>query len=460
MKNFTVSIIIFLNLILCAGCEKFTEVGFPKNQITRSLVFKDDQLAKSAMAGIYRSLDESGFLSGSSSGAQVVLGAYIDELQSYAAATSDASIFYQLSHLPTSSKITSMWTSTYAQLYNINSVIEGVQNSTGLSSAVVDQLKGEALFLRAILHLYLVQTYNSVPYVTSTDYEKNQSIGKSSMPEVYALCLQDLEEALALLPQTMAKGSRIYPTKMAAYALLARIAYYQSNWDKALAYTNEVINNTQYQMETDLDKVFLKDSSSSIWQLLPYSSVYNPYQGNVFILRVAPPTTIALRDDFVSNFETGDKRAISWVGQIKNSQNQTFYYPFKYKQHSTTAASLEHSVILRVEELYLIRAEAYIKKTQYNLAITDLNAVRSRANLPLIQSSTDPEYLLNVLIKERKAELFTEFGHRFYDLRHYKQLDAVMSVKKPGWKSHYSHLPLPESEILLNVNLNPQNNGY
>jgi hypothetical protein len=68
------------------------------------------------MAGIYRSLEESGFLSGSSSGVQVVLGAYVDELQSYAPAASDASIFYQLSHMASTAKISSVCATTYIQI--------------------------------------------------------------------------------------------------------------------------------------------------------------------------------------------------------------------------------------------------------------------------------------------------------------------------------------------------------
>ncbi len=445
---------------LCQSCDDFTDVGLPKNQITREVVFKDDQLAKAAMAGIYRSMEETGLLSGSSSGLQVIIGAYIDELQAYGTTSTDASIFYQLGHMASTAKINNLWTTTYTQLYNINSVIEGVQVSDQMSSAVKQQLTGEALFLRAILHFYLVQTFGSVPYVTTTSYEVNQSIGKKTVEEIYAQCKNDLMTAVELLPETLSKGNRIYPTKMAGYALLAKIAHYESDWDNAKYFADKVINNSQYAMEQDLSKVFLKDSSSSIWQLLPYSSVYNTYQGNVFILRTAPPSNVALRDDFIAEFETGDKRRSSWVGEIKDSQNKTYYYPFKYKQYSTSASSLEYSVILRVEEMYLIRAEAMLRTAQYNSAIIDINAIRSRAGLPSIASTSDQSFLLNTIIKERRSELFTEFGQRLFDLKHYNILDSVMSAKKSEWKSHFRILPLPEKELLLNPNLNPQNNGY
>lgn len=447
-------------LSMCHSCDDFTDVGLPKSQVTREIVFKDDELAKSAMAGIYRSLEETGFLSGSQNGAQVMLGAYVDELQSYAVATNDVSIFYTLSHNASSNKVSTLWTTSFTQLYYINSVIEGVENSTQISASVKSRLKGEGLFLRGLIHLYLAQTFGSVPYVDTTDYEVNQSIGKSSVAEVFAKCKADLLVAEPLLTATLPKGSRVYPTKMAAYAILARIAYYEKDWDAALRYSDLVINHAQYQMEPELNKVFLKDSSSSIWQLLPFNAVYNTYQGNVFILNTAPPTNVALRQDFVAGFEAGDGRRAFWVGQRNSSQNQTFYFPFKYKQYSTSTSSLEYSVVLRVEELYLIRAEAYMIRGQHALALNDLNAIRTRAGLPSLTSNGDAVVLTSALVRERRSELFTEFGHRFYDLRHYGLLDEVMSAKKPEWRTHFGLLPLPEKELLLNSNLNPQNNGY
>jgi hypothetical protein len=461
MKNIITSIFtLTLLLVFCFSCNDFTDVGLPKSQITRDVVFKDDELAKSAMAGVYRSLEETGFLSGSQNGAQVILSAYVDELQSYAVATNDVSIFYSLSHTASSTGVSNLWTTTYTQIYYINSVIEGVENSAQISAAVKNKLKGEALFVRALLHLYLAQTFGPVPFVDTTDYQINQTIGKSSVAEIYAKCKADLDASVLLLPDTLAAGSRTYPTKMAAYAVLARIAYYENNWDAALQYSNLVINNTQYKMDSDLSKAFLKDSSGSIWHLLPYNTTASTYQGNIFILNTAPPTYVALRQDFVDGFEAGDKRKTSWVGQKNDSQGKVYYFPYKYKQYTAGASSLEYSVVLRVEELYLIRAEAYINKGQYNLAVSDVNAVRVRAGLTALGAVTDQVFLKNALIKERRSEMFTEFGHRFYDLKHFQQLDQVMAAKKAAWKSNFAYLPLPEKELLLNPNLNPQNNGY
>lgn len=454
-----ISVILFM-LMMCNSCDRFTDVGLPKSQITRDLVFKDDELAKSAMAAVYRSVYETGFISGGTSGAQILFGTYADELQSYASATSDATIFYQLSHLASTAKINSLWTTTYSQLYNINSIIEGIEHSENLSLEVKNRLKGEALFMRALLHLYLVQTYGAIPYVTTTSYEVNQVIGKSSSSTVYGLCKADLQAAVNLLPATLPAGNRIYPTKMAAYALLARLAYYEKYWEAAVQYSSMVIGDTLYKMETDLHKVFLKDGTGSIFQLLPFNSTSSTSQGNTFILNTAPPTNVALRQDFVNEFEPGDGRKTSWIGQKTDSQGIIYYYPFKYKQYSSGPSSTEYSVVLRVEELYLIRAEAYIQKNQYDLALADLNTIRNRAGLPSLANTTDPGFLNSAVIKERRSELFTEFGHRFFDLRQHNLLDIVMTGKKPNWKPYFRLLPLPEKELLLNPNLNPQNEGY
>ncbi|SKB63231.1 SusD family protein [Soonwooa buanensis] len=459
-KNTILVNIIMSTFLMLISCDRFTDVGLPKSQITRDLVFKDDELAKSAMAAVYRSVYETGFIAGGPSGAQILFGTYADELQSYASATSDATIFYQLSHLANTTKINSLWTTTYSQLYNINSIIEGVENSENLSMEVKNRLKGEALFMRALLHLYLVQSYGSVPYVNTTSYEVNQSISKSSISSVYSLCKADLQAALNLLPATLSAGNRIYPTKMAAYTVLARIAYYEKNWEDAVQYSSMVIGNTLYKMETDLNKVFLKDGTGSILQLLPFNSTSSTSQGNAFILTTAPPTNVALRQDFMGEFETGDGRKAAWIGQKSDSQGKIYYYPYKYKQYTTSTSSTEYSVVLRVEELYLIRAEAYIQKNQNDLAVNDLNKIRSRAGLPPLANTTDQSFLNNAVIKERRSELFTEFGHRFYDLRQHNVLDQVMITKKTNWKPYFRLLPLPEKELLLNPNLNPQNEGY
>lgn len=445
--------------LLSLSCSDFTDVGLPRDQITREMVFRDEALANSAMAGIYRSLEGAGFLSGSSSGANIYLASYTDELTSYATATTPNSQFHLLSHSADSQGVSNIWSKTYSQIYSINSMIEGLHNSGQLESSVKNKLLGESHFLRALLHLYLTMTFGDIPFVETSNYETNTHATKLSRQVVLQKASADLLLASQLLPSTLPKGSRIRPTKMAAFAVLARLSCYTENWDDAILYASAVLSDPAYSMEATLDSVFLKDSSSAIWQILPYNSTSSTMEGNLFILKATPPKNIALTPLFISGFESGDLRKTKWIGEIKDAQNNTYFYPFKYKQSSTAASSTEYSVILRVEELYLIRAEAWVRKANSVAALVDLNRIRSRAGLPEINAQNSAE-LLPAILKERRYELFTEFGHRFYDLSHFGVLNQYMTSVKPNWKNHFILWPIPAGELLLNPNLNPQNNGY
>lgn len=456
MKNIIYSIIIFT---LFCGCERFVQVDLPNDQLTKDLIFKDITLAKAAMAGVYRSLDERGYLSGSTLGGGIYLGCYADEQISYQSASSDLTQLYQCSLNPQSKLVKSLWETTYNQLYSVNAVLEGLERSSTLPETGKRQLRGEGLFIRALLHLYLSQTYGAVPYVTQTNFQVNQHIVKVPETTVYRLAAQDLDEATELLPATALKGQRIRPTKMASYALRARVALYAKDWENAVAFATKVLSDPSYKIESDLGKVFLKESSSAIWQLQSLNGQANAREGSTYILVSAPPNVVSLRPEFVNSFEPADLRVTRWIKSIKDSQQRTYFYPFKYQQRSTTATSMEYSVVLRTEELLLIRAEASLRLQRIDQTLQDLNQLRTRANLDILQTPS-VELLSAAVLNERRHELFTEYGHRFFDLKRFGLLDVAMYAVKPQWKPIYNVFPLPESEILLNPNLAPQNNGY
>ncbi|HMR19635.1 MAG TPA: RagB/SusD family nutrient uptake outer membrane protein, partial [Sphingobacterium sp.] len=246
-----------------------------------------------------------------------------------------------------------------------------------------------------------------------------------------------------------------------ASAFLARVYLYIGDWDKAEAESNIVISNTAlFELAANLDDVFLKNSREAIWQWMPSNSGQNAVEGSYFILTGAP-NIASLSLDLVSHFETGDKRKERWMGSFSDGVN-TWYFPFKYKQKVPTSASVEYSVVMRLAELYLVRSEARANMNNLTGAVDDLDKLRSRAELPLI-SDTSPginkEELLLLIGRERRSELFTE-NHRWYDLIRTGQADVVMTAIKAGWQATDILFPLPESELLINPLLQPQNPGY
>jgi hypothetical protein len=88
--------------------------------------------------------------------------------------------------------------------------------------------------------------------------------------------------------------------------------------------------------------------------------------------------------------------------------------------------------------------------------------IRARAGLPNTTAS-DQNSLLTAILQERRVELFTEWGHRWLDLKRTNLIDQVMSsaaIQKGGtWNSNKALFPIPKSEILLDPQLE-QNPGF
>ncbi|MFP3577933.1 hypothetical protein, partial [Brevibacillus sp. SIMBA_040] len=74
------------------------------------------------------------------------------------------------------------------------------------------------------------------------DYVENSKISKTDADEVLGLALEDLAKAESLLPEQLPPGMRIRPTKMAVYAVQARIFLFQKDWDKAIIASSKVIS--------------------------------------------------------------------------------------------------------------------------------------------------------------------------------------------------------------------------
>ncbi len=144
---------------------------------------------------------------------------------------------------------------------------------------------------------------------------------------------------------------------------------------------------------------------------------------------------------------------------IENGIYGPFDYPVKYK--SIDGSFSEYSIVLRLGEQYLIRAEARIRQNKLTGADSgesDINIIRFRAGLnPVIVTSQSD--LLLAVEKERNHELFTEWGHRWFDLKRYKHADDILSNIKEDWNITDTLYPIPASQIINDPNIQ-QNQGY
>lgn len=449
---------VFITLLLLGGCEDYLEAEDPVGQINTKTVFTDENTATAAITTLYGKLRDQVLLTGNSNGMGVLMGLYADEMDYYGTPGESTEQFYTHQIIPDNLMVKDIWDNAYHIIYLSNAAIEGLENSESLPEEVKAQLSGEALFVRAMVHFYLVNLFGDIPYITTTDYEQNAIVGRMGEQIVYEAIIRDLLDAKNLLGADYPTEERIRANKWVAAALLARMYLYTGQWQKAEEESTFVLNNPIYVLEADLNSEFLRESTSAILQLKPKNEGDNTLEGASYIFSSGPPPFLALNNSLVEDMEEGDLRKESWIGAVSDGTD-TWYFPNKYKQNLNTGTSMEYSVVLRIAEQYLIRAE--VRGMQGNLtgAASDLNTVRTRAGLENISVST-PDELLEAIIRERRFELFSEYGHRWFDLKRLGITASVLATIKPGWQPTDILLPLPESELLLNPNLNPQNPGY
>jgi hypothetical protein len=330
--------------------------------------------------------------------------------------------------------------------------------------------------------------------ILSTNYEQNRSATRASVAQVYNQIIQDLKDAEGLLTSEYVNHTgaiiteRYRPNKHAVQTLLARAYLYRGDWANAEAAATSVISQTaRYDLETNLDNIYRQAASKEvIWNFAPFVSsagVTTVYSGEgkhyspaLLKLQAVPPQSFAyeistyLNDGIVNAFESGDKRKTDWLESV-TAEGKTYFFPFKYKTGLFVLSTVqEYTVILRLAEVYLIRAEARARQGNANGAIQDVDVIRTRASLAGTTAATDA-HMMAAIEQERRVELFTEWGHRWFDLKRWpgrntpgiNRAEEVMSVVTPLkgglWNKNWLLLPIPATDIVNNPNLE-QNPGY
>ncbi len=467
MNRYVSEIIVSTVLFFVLGCKKFVQVPAPTTQIVTASVFSNDATATSAETAIYTAMEsnEESYFSALNN------GLLADELQTYSV-TPPLIEFYTNAMLP--KDIINPWGNGYNYIYLANAVIQGLQGNSQVTITGIQQLTGEAKFIRAFWHFYLANCYGDVPLVTTTGYNVNATISRTAKVDVYKEVIADLEDAENSLSSNYVDATnstvtldRIRPTKSVAAALLARVQLYAGHYDSAEQQATIVINNTsEYTLCQSLDSVFLANNTEAIWQLPPTEPSSNPVtpDGEYFILTTAPGSTNGsnvISQQLMSSFESGDLRQQHWIG-IYTDGISNYYFPYKYKLYQSSTPA-EYNVVLRLAEQYLIRAEARAQQGETASAIADLNMIRNRAGLPNYSGATDQSSLLAAVLHERQVELFTEWGHRWFDLNRTGNINAIMGVVTPlkggSWNPDAALYPISVNEIKSDPNL-VQNPGY
>jgi starch-binding outer membrane protein, SusD/RagB family len=115
-------------------------------------------------------------------------------------------------------------------------------------------------------------------------------------------------------------------------------------------------------------------------------------------------------------------------------------------------------IVIRLAEMYLIRAESEAHKTSGNIAAIqdDISMIRSRAGLPPTTAGTINNLLL-AIENERRVEFAFE-GQRWFDL---VRTGRAISVIPTVTDINKTLFPIPSGELLTNNSPDMiQNPGY
>jgi len=440
------------------SCKKIVDIDPPINSLTTEAVFSDDKGATAAVQALYSEMAFGNrFQMSFAAGSVALLGGMTsDELKPVT--PDDERLQFQFNGIFKNNVLNAdLWQKAYFYLFKVNTCIEGLEASKNVSSK--NQLLGECKFLRAFILFYLTNLYGDVAMPLTTDWRINSTIPRMGQAKVYEQILLDLKQAESLLSNDYPDVERIRVNKFTATALLARVYLYTSDWVNAETSATTVINSGMYQLETDLSKVFVNDSREILFELKPVTSgPRTATLGNIFVDYL--PNSYYLTDEFLNAIEPADYRKTEWIREMADDQ-RTYMVPQKYRRGlvSIFGTTTEYNVVLRLAELFLIRAESRANQNNLTEAIGDLDVIRLRAGLNPLSTSLNKDQILSAVAQERRIELMAEWGDRWLDLKRTGRADGILAPLKQDWQETDKLYPIPESEILLNPAL-VQNPGY
>ena len=168
---------------------------------------------------------------------------------------------YNYKRIVNNSRVNNYWAYSYRIIAGTNTVLARLSEG---SSEANDQIIAENLYIRSLIYFYLTNVfgkpYNQSPSTNlavplKLNDDPNENLPRNTVQEVYAQILADLLKAENLF--TNDSRDKIYASKEAVQALLARVYLYMGDNQKAIEYSDKVINSGRFSLiATDKYKDF------------------------------------------------------------------------------------------------------------------------------------------------------------------------------------------------------------
>lgn len=379
-----------------------------------------------------------------------------------------------------------VWQSSYVAIKNINTIV----NSPLTANTNINQFRGEAYALRALMHFELVRNYAKpytvdpnalgVPIVTS--FDQNALPTRNTLKQVYDQINNDLNQAVSLMTFNINATMTIagtgqsrslnssYMTKWAARALQAKVYMTMGDWTNAKAAALDVVQNSGITMVTNAAYVnYFKsptprtDKVETLFEVSSDAVDNNGFNALSYFFDAAGYGDALVTNEFYGQFSATDVRR-----QLINpvvSGGFTVYYVTKYP-NSSNATDRDDQKVLRFSDVLLILAESYARTNDEVNARIRLNQVAQSRDASFAGYNSTGAQLINDIIAERRKELAFE-GDRFFD-----QLRTNVTVNKVRRENPTQLIvvdpnnfmrifPIPQVELDVNPNIRSQQNpGY
>lgn len=379
--------------------------------------------------------------------------------------------------VPDNGEAEDLWITAYEGINQANKIIHAVENYTiddPRFEPNKERIKGEALFIRAILHWQLVSFFAQPPGFTADNSHPGVPIkteptmnpddaaaepSRNTVSAVYNQIITDLNDAANMLPES----NPMRATKYSAQAFLSRVYLQNDQNTEAAAAANEVIESGLYGLLADPVKCFnTKNTQETIFeiQMTESDNIANDNQAlaNYFYYKERDEVHIPV--DVINRYSDGDLRKSSF-----------FYYLTKENEDGTVDTTwysnkwtdiYQNVPTIRYPEVLLNRAEALANMNGLDGEAVELvNDLRDRAEADLVDPA-NAEELMEAIKTERKLELVHE-GIRVNDLRRWRSQEIGNSNATNqftvAWNDDHMILPIPQRERDVNENLT-QNPGY
>lgn len=419
------------------------------------------------------------------------------------------------------SDINFIWNRLYQIVSRANSMLEKIEENPEVytSSEMAANNKGELLFIRSWAFYKLWSWWRKAPVITERIIGLENAYKEPSKGfEMLEKAILDLESAAQLLPQNWPVAETGRVTKDAAYGLLVRCyvtkACYNSKNNQD--YTNAITAFSKISGSRKLTAHFgenfdyrFENNSESLFEFqASLKTAENPWLDNDFTDAVG--TMGAFYKHFENNwtnqgalvaptlklqsiFDPADPRIKETFAKNSNSV-WAFNGGFKMVKYVNgdrnkfagigNINSINNTRLLRLADVKLLAAEAFLQTGQAGKALQQVNDIRKRARMSTAdgKEASQPADLTEVtmqnIMDERMRELAGEEGIRWNDLRRWHaagyinlstwtKADFGMGTDYPddlwGFNSTIHLLmPIPMSEMDNNPKMleSGQNPGY